>query len=107
MGNTSLENIALNLSLGINAPSIVIDFLSQAIWLRWNIEVIHARGATIVVASDNDSGQVDLSTGNPLTPTQFPAGYPSVIGVAATNKDGVRACYSNPGDVAAPGGRRL
>jgi len=27
-----------------------------------------------------------------------------VIGVAATNKDGNRSCYSNKGDVAAPGG---
>lgn len=103
----ALDDVALNLSLGVNAPSDWLDGLLQAVWLRWNIEVIHAKGATIVAASGNDSGQVDLLASDPLSkliPAQLPAGYPSVIGVAATNKARTRACYSNPGDVAAPGG---
>jgi subtilisin family serine protease len=35
---------------------------------------------------------------------QIPASDPNVIGVAATNKNGNRSCYSDKGEVAAPGG---
>jgi subtilisin family serine protease len=61
-------------------------------------------GAIIVAAAGNDSPRkINGRTVDPM-PMQVPAEYPNVIGVAATNKDGKRSCYSNAGDVSAPGG---
>ena len=57
-----------------------------------------ARGTTVVVAAGNDNADAAGFT---------PASCNSVITVAATNKSGTRASYSNYGakiDVAAPGG---
>lgn len=50
-------------------------------------------GNVIVAASGNDSG-----------PIQAPAAYQYVIGVAANNIDNGHACFSNQGNIAAPGG---
>ena len=58
-----------------------------------------ARGALIVAAAGNSA--VD---GNRIV---FPAGYPEVLAVGATGRDGNRAGYSNTGDyvgLVAPGG---
>lgn len=55
------------------------------------------RGVTVVAATGNES----------TTPVAYPAGYPSVIGVGATDYREQRASYSNYGqevDVVAPGG---
>jgi serine protease len=57
-----------------------------------------ARGVTVVAAAGNES------TPEVALPPEAPAAYPSVIGVAASNKAGQRACFSNRGDLAAPGG---
>ena len=57
-----------------------------------------SRGATVVVAAGNSNADVSGFT---------PASCNNVIAVAATNKNGTRASYSNYGskiDVAAPGG---
>src|SRR5688572_20262536 len=57
-----------------------------------------ARGTTVVVAAGNDNADATNFT---------PASCNNVINVAATNKNGTRASYSNYGakiDVAAPGG---
>ena len=70
------------------------------------IESLHAavllardRGVVVVAAAGNDSY---VGT-KPLSP-HLPAAYPSVIGVAASNVRRERACFSNWGDVSAPGG---
>ena len=58
----------------------------------------------IVASAGNDSG--DRTCGTPRA-ASFPASHPTVIGVAATNRSGQRACFSNaagPGGVSAPGG---
>lgn len=60
------------------------------------------KGVTIVAAVGND-GCAEQFGANQL---QFPAGYPHVIGVAASTRQGTIACFSNYGpevDVAAPG----
>ncbi|MFC5568723.1 S8 family peptidase [Lysobacter yangpyeongensis] len=62
------------------------------------IDAAVARGTTIVVAAGNDNADAAGFT---------PASCNNVITVAATNKNGTRASYSNYGskiDVAAPGG---
>jgi len=57
-------------------------------------------GAIIVAAAGNDSSYPDL----PRKEMLVPAKYANVIGVAATNTKGELACFSNEGDVSAPGG---
>ena len=62
------------------------------------IKQIRAKGATIVVAAGNENRDARHSC---------PANCEGVITVAATNRDGARAYYSNFGtdvDIAAPGG---
>ncbi|SET65075.1 S8 family peptidase [Paenibacillus sp. NFR01] len=77
----------INLSLGNYADS---EFLHDAIKYAYNKDVV------IVSASGNDN------TERP----GYPAAYPEVLAVAATNASGERASFSNYGDyvdVAAPG----
>lgn len=54
--------------------------------------------AIVVAAAGNDSKQDQVEEAN------IPAAYDTVIGVAASNRMNERACFSNKGDVAAPGG---
>lgn len=76
----------------IESLETVTQFASQA-------------GMVIVAAGGNDSNKNDPSYPNPL-PMELPADYSYVIGVSAsTNTDNNGpACYSNQGNVAAPGG---
>jgi subtilisin family serine protease len=60
----------------------------------------YEQGAVIVAAAGNDSaGVID-----PPKEPQIPASYNFVIGVGASNHEGGHACFSNSGDVYAPGG---
>lgn len=80
----------LNLSLGGTATC--------ATTLQTAINTARARGAVVVVAAGNESGAVANST---------PANCSGVVAVAATDRSGARAYYSNFGNgvtVAAPGG---
>lgn len=77
----------INMSLGNYAEA---EFLHDA------LKYAHERGVVIVAASGNDN------TDRP----GYPAAYPEVIAVSATDPDESRAEYSNYGDyidVAAPG----
>jgi subtilisin family serine protease len=118
----SLDGVVLNLSLGIHKPrgSEVADIgegLAQqaveitideatTVWadetiesLRGAVLLAHSRGGVVVAAAGNES----YLTYAPRSP-QLPAAYPSVIGVAASNAQRERSCFSNWGDVLAPGG---
>jgi hypothetical protein len=57
---------------------------------------------TVVAAAGNDSWRDEYQT-QPLAP-QLPAAYPFVIGVAGSNANRQRSCFSNWGDVSAPAG---
>ena len=104
----ALGGAVINLSLGVHKPGpedieaqetspiLVEDPLES---LRAAISLAHSRGVVIVAASGNDSYLED----SPLAP-QVPAAYPFVVGVSASNINRQRACFSNWGDVAAPGG---
>lgn len=109
----TLEGAVINLSLGIPAPDedIVIDpCLSGApgniqspsndtVLLCSILSRAREQGAVIVAAAGNESrGDADR------LPAQIPAALNSVIGVQATNSEGNLACFSNKGDVSAPGG---
>jgi hypothetical protein len=98
-----LLNTVMNFSLGVTRPREMglidlngieneIESLETALFEAFR------RGAVIVAASGNDS--VD---GILRLPSELPASYPFVIGVAASNIQGAPACFSNAGDVIAPG----
>jgi hypothetical protein len=60
--------------------------------------VANQEGAVTVAASGNESTQ------DKALPMHVPADYSFVVGVSASNMARQRACFSNAGDVAAPGG---
>jgi subtilisin family serine protease len=92
-----LDKVIINLSLGVHQPTSDLEALEESIDLFWPLANASTLGALVVAASGNDSGEG-------MAPQDRPALYPFVLGVAATTPDDARACYSNPGDVAAPGG---
>jgi len=110
----TLASSVLNMSLGIHKPKASdrdraeelrmspgeIDRLrmDEIESLRTLLYFAHSQGAVIVAAAGNES------TKSQVEPMQIPADYPFVVGVAANNKGGARSCFSNRGDVAAPGG---
>lgn len=78
----------INMSLGGAGAS---NMMEEA------IKYAHAKGVTIVAAAGNEGRNA----------ASYPARYPDVISVAATNPAGDKASYSNFGagvDLAAPGG---
>jgi subtilisin family serine protease len=65
-------------------------------------ETLHdasGQGAVIVAAAGNEHN----GEGEP-PPAQLPAAYDFVLAAEASNEEGKRACFSNRGDVRAPGG---
>lgn len=91
--NWAVQNGAevINLSLGGPAKSTILE---TAVNNAWN------SGVVVVAAAGND--------GKPTV--NYPAGYPRVIAVGATDRNDARARYSNFGrfvDVSAPGGNGI
>jgi subtilisin family serine protease len=62
--------------------------------------IIAGRGILVAAAAGNDSWALPISQ---LKPAQLPARDELVVGVQASNIGGGRACFSNRGDIAAPG----
>ncbi len=100
----TLEGTVINLSLGIHQPPNPSRFgLPKDVkTLERTLETAVGLGAVVVAAAGNDS----FDKLPPESPSQMemPAEYPFVIGVAASNIGSGRGCFSNRGDVAAPGG---
>ncbi|MDH5506704.1 MAG: S8/S53 family peptidase [Anaerolineae bacterium] len=118
---TPLKNHVINLSLGIENKGVSIpqiddemeDYFRQlreeaygipydeplhAVNLRFPFQILRELGATIVAASGNDSQSPNHQ------PLQLPAALKDVIGVAGSTVDGDMSCFSNMGQVLAPGG---
>ncbi|HWP48726.1 MAG TPA: S8 family peptidase [Candidatus Limnocylindrales bacterium] len=77
----------INLSLGGSNPSRTMEL---------SIQDAYRRGAVIVAASGNDNSNT----------VEYPAAFPEVIAVGATNQQGIKAGFSNYGaylSVVAPG----
>ena len=73
--------------------------------LETPLAIAYGYGAVIVASAGNDSGE---SPPNDPELPQRPASYPIpfVIGVASSDQMLGRSCFSNQGDIAAPGGGR-
>ena len=99
---TKGEILALIRSMGTSyvSPSTLASADEIPIMaLETILGIAQGRGAVIAAAAGNSS--YDVVSPNPA---QIPASYPDVIGVAASNMARQQSCYSNDGDVAAPGG---
>ncbi|MBS1251863.1 MAG: Subtilisin NAT [Anaerolineales bacterium] len=101
----TLRGTVINLSLGVHKPDNAekLALPDEVVSLQTTVRTMVGMGAVVVAAAGNDATDPE---GNPLPPTamQIPADEPGVLGVAATDIEGTRGCFSNVGDVAAPGG---
>jgi subtilisin family serine protease len=90
----------INLSLGLSGSDEedAIDWDGPDL-LRATLELAAEEGVVVVAAAGNDND----GAADPL-PAQFPARWDFVLGVAASDSKKRRACFSNQGDVMAPGG---
>ena len=68
--------------------------------LQVTVEWAHDNDIVVVAAAGNGSGR----DGRPVRPPDLPAAYPTVLGVAGSNVNRLRACFSNWGDLFAPSG---
>ena len=92
----------VNMSLGIRIPPPHADFdlPTQGVEaLHTVIQLAYCRGIVVVAAAGNNS-----IMSYPPELAHLPADWSSVISVAASNMANQRACFSNQGDIAAPGG---
>lgn len=91
----------INLSLGIRIPpdEALREIPREIKSLQDLMAIARCEGIVVVAAAGNNSA--GLAT--PLT-ANMPADWSSVIGVAASNQEDERSCFSNQGDIAAPGG---
>jgi hypothetical protein len=103
-----MDNVVINMSLGIRvkAKEASEEENEDLETLKTLITQADGMGAIIIGAAGNDSpGKDEDGTIIDPMPMQIPASYDNVMGVGATDKAGERACYSNQGDVSAPGGQ--
>jgi subtilisin family serine protease len=99
-----LDETVINMSLGIPTENEADKLALNT--LDFLIGYADQQGAIFVAAAGNDSPGKDKdgNTVDPM-PMQIPASYDKVWGVMATNPDGSRSCFSNEGEVSAPGGQ--
>lgn len=98
--NGTLIGAVINLSLGTHQPFLTENTLPEEIAaLETTMHTAVGYGLMIVAAGGNDSS-------SPMTTNdaQKPAKYPQVLGVAGSTTTGGSSCFSNSGDIAAPGG---
>jgi hypothetical protein len=105
-GGNTLHGTVLNLSLGVHQPERPTRFgLPEGVKsLQLAVQKAVDHGGVVVAAAGNDSAD---EQGNGILPPrsmEIPADETAVIGVAASNIERARGCFSNAGDVAAPGG---
>jgi subtilisin family serine protease len=96
-----LTGQVINLSLGVRLPPEEAKFglPAEILSLQYLMNAARCLGAVVVAAAGNDSYKVPLPF-----PSNLPGGWSTGLGVAATNLKSQRACFSNQGRLAAPGG---
>lgn len=91
----------LNCSLGIRLAPAEARFglPNELLALKYLMIAAHCLNVTVVSAAGNESGNRTMPQ-----PANWPAALPMVIAVAANTHDLRRSCFSNQGQIAAPGG---
>lgn len=97
-----LDKTVINMSLGIRKINMADP--QEVYTLKELIRTASNAGAIFIAAAGNDSAPTLEEPGKLPQEMQFPAASPLVFGVAATDRKGEISCYSNKGDLAAPGG---
>ncbi len=94
------QGMVLNLSLGIRVPppEAGFDLPAEVKALHYLTVAARCLGSVVVAAAGNESSPQAALPGN------LPAQWAHVLGVAGSTQDDRRACFSNRGDIAAPGG---
>ena len=72
--------------------------------LRSLLKTANDMGAIIFAAAGNGSAPTPENPSGEHLEMEVPASDPNVYGIAATNKGGGPSCYTNKGEIAAPGG---
>ena len=93
-----LDKTVINMSLGIRTTNTTNQ--KEVNTLEELIKYADEEGAIFIAAAGNDSADPS----KPRQKMQVPASSKLVLGVAATDERGKISCYSNKGDLAAPGG---
>ena len=96
-----LHSTLINLSLGIRVPPAEAGFNLpiEVLSLKYVLQAARCLGVVTVAAAGNDSAHLSGPE-----PADLPAAWNTALGVAATNPQNQRACFSNVGEIAAPGG---
>ncbi|MCA9971304.1 MAG: S8 family serine peptidase [Anaerolineales bacterium] len=96
-----LLGAVINLSLGIRLlpEEAGLGIPPEAQSLQLLLTAARCLGVVVVAAAGNNSAGLDVPVA-----ANLPANWPAVIGVAASNGRDARACFSNRGNIAAPGG---
>lgn len=89
----------VNMSLGIPplVDNLPFDFDRALKSLKIITEFGECLDVVMIAAAGNDSAQT-------LHPSNYPAAWDTVLGVSASNRSNELSCFTNTGDVAAPGG---
>jgi subtilisin family serine protease len=99
----TLRGTVINLSLGVHEPPEPrrLGLPEKVESLARLLKMAESQGAVVVAAAGNDSYADSRNAPHGM---EVPAAYPFVLGVAASDAQRERGCFSNQGDVAAPGG---
>jgi len=91
----------INMSLGIRVPPDEAGFNlpPEVEALRLILRAAHCAGMVVVAAAGNDSANMPQPEA-----ANLPANWMPIIGVAGSNQKQGRGCFSNRGNLAAPGG---
>jgi subtilisin family serine protease len=91
----------INMSLGLRVPPGEAGFNlpAEVQSLRDVLRAADCAGIVVVAAAGNDSANLPQPD-----PAHLPANWTAVIGVAGSNQEQGRSCFSNRGELAAPAG---
>jgi subtilisin family serine protease len=100
-----LRGAVLNISLGLRPEKGSLPGLPDEVQsLKYLVTAAYCQGMVVVAAAGNESAK-NTANNAPPEPRAMPALFsPAAIAVARSNRAGQRACYSNDGDITAPGG---
>ena len=90
----TLEGTVINLSLGVHHPSKPTRYglPAEVVSLQRILKAAVDQGAVVIAAAGNDA-HMDV----PTSAMEYPANYSFIIGVAASNLERDRGCFSNAG----------